>query len=240
MSGEKGRPRIYVDVREEKSGVPSILESLGALVIKTSLPMGDYLISDSVVVERKSSYDFANSLFDGRLFDQASRLTEHYEHVYFIVEGRIVPKRYRGREASLYGALAALTMDYNVKVIYTEDEVGSAHAIMALARRVTSSGGQRVVIHRKPKLDDLREWQLYVLQAFPGIGRKTAERILEAFGTIEAFCRASIAELSRIEGVGERRAELIKRILVTPFKSSPRRHRAPTLEDFYSKGDGEG
>ncbi len=230
----RGKPRIYVDVREEKSGVPSILESLGALVIKKPLPMGDYLVAEDIVVERKSSYDFANSLFDGRLFEQASRLAEHYDHVYFIVEGRVVPRRYRGREASFYGALAALTLEYNVKVIYTEDEVGSAHAIMALARKALASRGQRIVIHRKPKLEDVREWQLYILQAFPGIGRKTAEKLLETFGSLEGFCKASIAELSRVEGVGERRAEVIKRILVTPYKPRQGRQKRATLEDFYT------
>ncbi len=226
-------PRVYVDIREEKSGIPSLLEAMGLIVIKRQLPMGDYLLADDVVVERKSSYDLVKSIFDGRLFEQASRLAENYSHVYFVVEGRIVPARYRGKAKNVYAALAALAADYDVKILYSDGEETTAHILYTLAKKLSSPGGQRIVIHKKPKLSDLREWQLYVVQSFPGIGRKTAERILERLGSVEAFCRASVAELSRIEGVGEKKADTIKRILVTPYTPTGRKRRV-NLEDFYS------
>ena len=236
MAGGEGKVRVYVDVREERSGVPGILESLGVMVIFKQLHMGDYLVSEDIVVERKSSVDFAKSLFDGRLFEQASRLSEHYSQVYFIVEGGVVPRRYKGRERSFYGALVALLMDFGVRVIYTDSRESTAYVIYSLARRAAQGGGQRIVIHKKPKIDDIREWQLYILQSFPGIGRRTAEKLLETFGSLEAFCRASIAELSRVEGVGDKRAELIKRILVTPYRRQASKRRSISLEDFYREG----
>ncbi|BAA80433.2 repair endonuclease XPF [Aeropyrum pernix K1] len=233
------RPRVYVDVREERSPVPSILESLGVQVIPKQLPMGDYLVSDSIIVERKTSSDFAKSLFDGRLFEQASRLAEHYETVFIIVEGPPVPRRYRGRERSLYAAMAALQLDYGIRLMNTMDPKGTALVIESLARLSTREGGQRIVIHKKPRLSDVREWQLYILQSFPGIGRRTAERILERFGSLERFFTASKAEISKVEGIGEKRAEEIKKILMTPYKRSTgggRRH--ASLDDFY-RGEGE-
>ncbi|BAN90369.1 ERCC4 domain-containing protein [Aeropyrum camini] len=234
------RPRVYADVREEKSPVPAILESLGVRVIVRQLPMGDYLVSDSIVVERKTSNDFARSLFDGRLFEQASRLAEHYDIVFIIIEGPPVPRRYRGRERSLYASMVSLQLDYGVRIMNTMDPRGTALAIESLARFSSRGGGQRIVIHKKPRLSDIREWQLYILQSFPGIGRRTAERILERFGSLERFLTASKAEISKVEGIGEKRAEDIKRILMTPYRTSPSGAKRPaSLEDFYKRG-GEG
>lgn len=232
-SGEK-RVRVYVDVREERSPVPGLLRSLGVQVIVKQLPMGDYLVSDSIVVERKAGWDFARSLFDGRLFEQASRLASHYDRVYIIVEGRLVPGRYRGRERSLYAAVAALESEYGVRVLNSHDPQGTAYLIESLARLSSRGGGQRVVIHKKPRLSSVEEWQLYILQAFPGIGRKTAEKILERFGSLERFFTASKAEISKVEGLGDRRAEEIKRILVSPYRRRQGEGKPRSLEDFYS------
>ncbi len=236
MSEEKARrPRIYADVREEKSGIPALLESMGVIVVRKQLPMGDYLINEDTVVERKSSWDYAKSLFDGRLFEQASRLVDHYSNVYLVVEGPLVPRRYRGRERQLYASLAALTAEYGVRVVHTSGAQETAYFLEALARKVGIEG-QRIVVHRKQRLGDVREWQLYILQSFPGIGPRMAERILEHFTTLERFCTASIAELSRVDGLGEKRATEIKRVLVTPYKRKARR--AATLDAFYEETGG--
>lgn len=239
MGEEKAarQPRIYADIREEKSGIPALLESMGVIVVRKQLPMGDYLLGEDTVVERKTSWDYAKSLFDGRLFEQASRLSEHYSNVYLIVEGPLVPRRYRGRERQLYASLAALTAEYGIRVVHTGGPQETAYFLEALVRKLGVEG-QRIVVHRKQRLGDVREWQLYIVQSFPGVGPRTAERILEYFGTLERFCTASIAELSRIEGLGEKKASEIKRVLVTPYRRV--KQRTKTLEAFYEdSGKGE-
>jgi DNA excision repair protein ERCC-4 len=231
--GEK-KVRVYADVREEKSGVIEELERMGILVVKRQLPLGDYLVSEEAVVERKTVKDFASSLVDGRLFDQASRLTESYSDVYYIVEGS--PRylsRWGDRGHQTLAALIALTVDYGVRVLWSDDPHTTAYLIAQLARRYQEGrGGTSIVLHRKPRLSSLADWQLYIVQAFPGVGPKTARAILERFGTLEAFCKAPLSELSRIPGLGEKRAERIKAILVTPFK--PQKKSRSSLEDFLS------
>lgn len=233
MEGEEKKIVVYADVREEKSGVPRLIEARGILVVRKQLPVGDYIISGEAVVERKSAYDFAHSLFDGRLFDQASRLAEAYPIVIYIVEGdpfRI--RRFSGRREQLTAALTALILDFNVKVIYSLGPDHTAAIIASLARRMQHGGRRGVVIHKKPKLSTTREWQLYILQSFPGIGPKTAERILERFGSIEAFVRASISEIAKVPGIGEKRAEEIKRILMAKYSKNAGKRPKTTLDDF--------
>ena len=222
---------VYADSREERSGIPSLLRAAGLLVVVKNLSMGDYVLSDQIVVERKSAPDFAHSLFDGRLFDQAKRLAEHYPYVVFIVEGNPLRlNRYKNRVKQITAAIATLAIDYNARILYSEGPRHTALIIESLVKRLNRER-RPIVLHKKPKLTSTREWQLYIVQSFPGIGPKTAELILEAFGTIENFVNASIAELSKIPGIGEKKAELIKRILKTPYKPASTRKKG-TLEDF--------
>lgn len=227
----KSKVIVYADVREEKSGIPDLLRSSNLMVVVKQLSLGDYIVSDQIAVERKSAGDFARSLFDGRLFDQAKRLAEHYPVVVYVVEGNPLRLyRYRNRVKQLTAAITTLVVDFNARVIYSEGPWHTAMIIESLAKRASRERRQ-VVLHKKPRLSSIRDWQLYIVESFPGIGPKTAERILEEFGTIERFVNAGIVELSRIPGIGEKKAEEIKRILKTPYKPGERK-KGGTLEDF--------
>ena len=71
--------RIIVDEREKKSGIPELLKSVGMKIELKTLVVGDYIVAPETVVERKSIKDLVSSIFDGRLFDQCSRLKEHFK-----------------------------------------------------------------------------------------------------------------------------------------------------------------
>ena len=226
---------VYVDIREEKSGIPAILEKAGLVVVRKQLPMGDYLISDTIIVERKTAYDFARSLFDGRLFEQARRLSESYPVVVYIIEGNPYRlRRYRTRLKQLTAALVTLSIDYGARTLFSEGPLHTASIIESLAARL-ESGRRGIIIHKKPKIEDTRAWQLYVLQSFPGIGPKTAERILERFGSLQGFFNASMAELSKIPGIGEKKAETIRRIIT--YGGRPRPRAKLSLEDFVGENE---
>jgi DNA excision repair protein ERCC-4 len=68
------------------------------------------------------------------------------------------------------------------------------------------------------KSDDLQRQQLSVLSSLPGVGEKTAIRMLEKFGTPLKVFSASSTELSKISGLGELRAKKIKKILQVKSK----------------------
>ncbi|MHA1968835.1 MAG: DEAD/DEAH box helicase family protein, partial [Candidatus Hodarchaeales archaeon] len=65
-------PLIIVDTRESASRIPKLLKQNGARLKSAELDVGDYVLSDRVVVERKSYSDFVTSILDGRLFQPAS------------------------------------------------------------------------------------------------------------------------------------------------------------------------
>ncbi|MCS7106864.1 MAG: helix-hairpin-helix domain-containing protein [Acidilobaceae archaeon] len=220
--------RIYADYREEQSGIPALLEKMGVIVIRENLSVGDYLLPGDVVVERKTAEDYINSLHDGRLFDQVRRVLEVYDNLLLIVEGDLEREaRLRGREKHVTSSIASLLLE-SVKVVSSSGPRYTAHLLEALAKKSSETRGKRVVIHRKPKLESTREWQIYVISSFPGVGEKMAEKILEHYKTVEAFCLSSISELQRV--VGEKRAERIKTILKARYGEEEKRGRS--LDDY--------
>ena len=70
------------------------------------MPAGDYVLSDRVVVERKTGPDLAASIKDRRLFEQIDRLAEAYDAVVLIIEGEPI----HIAQASWKGALARVLL----------------------------------------------------------------------------------------------------------------------------------
>ncbi|MCE4617416.1 MAG: helix-hairpin-helix domain-containing protein [Desulfurococcales archaeon] len=214
--------RVIADLRERNTSVTKYLEEM-VMVEYKQLTVGDYIISDDIAIERKSASDFVKSLFDGRLFDQAKRLSEAYLTPIMIIEGDLnkISKRFRNQARA---ALISLTLDYGIKIIYSQDPRETAEILAYLARKVFySRGGQRILVHKKPKLSSISEWQLYIVQSLPNIGPKLAVRLLEMFGSVEKIFTASISELSRIPGIGEKRALYIRKILQSKWQGTNRR-----------------
>jgi ERCC4-type nuclease len=83
-------PRIVVDEREKRSGIPDLLRQAGALIDFSQLKVGDYIVSPDTAIERKTVKDLLNSIYDGRLFVQCSQLNEHYTRPVIVVEGNIM------------------------------------------------------------------------------------------------------------------------------------------------------
>ncbi|MEM3406167.1 MAG: ERCC4 domain-containing protein [Nitrososphaerota archaeon] len=64
---------ILIDYREKESGIPKLLIKKNIPINFENLKIGDYIIGD-IVIERKTSKDFVASIFDGRIFEQASKI----------------------------------------------------------------------------------------------------------------------------------------------------------------------
>ncbi len=233
---------IYVDERERGSEVPRKLMALGATVIFKVLDVGDYVVSERVGVERKSSTDFLKSLVDGRLFDQAKRLLEVFEKPVLIVEGSLgrALKMMNVNRRAVLGAQIALSIDMGVPTLFTRDPSETAELILILAKREQGKEHRFKSIHvKKPRIGSVEEWQLYIMQCFPHVGPKIARRILEIYGSIRNFCsNASLSELARIEGLGEKKASEIIQILHAVYKGHvEKKPSARSIMEYLRKGN---
>jgi len=215
--------RVVVDEREHASGIPKRLRSMGVQVEPRMLNVGDYILSSECALERKSSSDFVNSLYSGRLFDQARRLSEAYETPLFLVEGQLGNLLdTMSNPRAFWGALLTLALAHHIQVFFTEDVHQSTELIFTLAKHVRLPASRGPVVRGKPRLSTTREKQLYVVSSLPGIGIKLAGRLLHWFGSIRRVFGASVPELSLVSGVGRTRAQAITDLLDASYKSPER------------------
>jgi len=204
--------RIVVDEREKKSGIPGILKRIGInLEIKT-LPIGDYIVAPETVVERKTISDLVSSVFDGRLFDQCNRLKEHYKFPILLIEGNIDEiEELTENSLVFYGAISSIAIDFKIPVIHTPNASHTAKLLVSMCSRKDASKGP--FIKKIRKSNDIQKQQLSMLCSLPGVGEKTAIRMLEKFGTPLRVLSSSTTELSKVSGLGEARAKNIKKML---------------------------
>ena len=204
--------RIIIDDRERKSGIPELIKKIGINAEIKTLPIGDYIVSPETVVERKSIQDFMSSIFDGRLFDQCNRLKQNFEFPIILLEGNVDEiEDIVENPLVFYGAISTIAIDFKIPIIPTPSASHSAKLLVAMCSRKESTSGH--YLKKIKKSVDIEKQQLSVLCSLPGVGEKTALRMLEKFGTpIEAFS-ASLTDLSKITGLGNERAKKIKKML---------------------------
>ncbi|HPA19143.1 MAG TPA: ERCC4 domain-containing protein [Verrucomicrobiae bacterium] len=212
-----GRPfpvRVVIDHRERGSEAARVLEATqGVSAEYAELKTGDYLVADRVLFERKTMADFAQSVMDGRLFQQAGRLARSSVAGVMVLEGGTADLAAVGlsREA-LQGALISVTIIFGLPVLRARDGQECARLILYTAGQIDRAcrglvGGSGY----RPK--GRRRQQLRVLQALPGIGPKRAVALLEAFGSVRAVVGAQREDLASVPGVGTGTAEKIEQVL---------------------------
>ena len=211
-------PRVIVDTRETTSGIPEDLERKGVYVQRKTLDVGDYVVGQCVI-ERKTARDFISSLYSGRLFEQAQRISSAYKKFMLIVEGDAQESLSEMKNPRAYwGALLALALDFDFKILFTSDQEQTADVLDLLARKTGRGKDGRPLLLRKPRMGTTRDWQLLVLESLPGVGPKLAEKLLEAFGSVRNVFRASWVELAVKGGIGEARAKRIQKLLDTEYR----------------------
>ena len=211
MSNNDYRINVVADDRESKNQVIKFLSDMkNVSVIVKRLSVGDYIVDNRLVFERKTLKDFAQSIVDGRLFRQAIRLVNSKYKSVLILEGtgKKLTEIGVSREA-MQGALITISLILGVPVLRSKDPFESAHLIIYASRQIKSTA--RGVLQRRgyqPK--GKRKQQLFILQGLPGIGSERAIRLLNAFGSVEAVVTATNEELQSVEGIGESIAGRIK------------------------------
>ena len=209
--------RIIVDERERKSGIPDLLKSIGMGVEMKTLLIGDYIVAPETIVERKSIKDLMASVFDGRLYDQCTRLKENFEHPIVLVEGNVDEiEEITDNPLVFYGALSRVTLEFKIPIIPTPSASHTAKLLVALCSK--KDGPKGPYLKKIKKSSNLETQQLSTLCSLPGIGEKFAVRMLEKFGTPLKVFSATTSELAKVEGLGESRAKKIKNMLTTKNK----------------------
>ena len=230
---DSGTVEVVIDQRELDSGIARDLSRReGATTRLETLEVGDYVLSDRVVVERKSVEDFLDTLTGGdrSMFEQVGAAARHYARPVVIVEGEDLYGRRNVHPNAVRGALASLAVDFGASVLRTGDADDTADLLYTVARREQEDADRSVSVHGGKGGRTLAEQQEYVVGSIAEVGPVTARSLLAHFGSVESVMRADREALLAVSGVGEVTADRIREVVGSEYAD----------RDADEDGDGDG
>lgn len=211
--------KIIVDHREASSKVVRELSRLDAEVEMQQLDVGDFILSERVGVERKTTSDFLSSMMEGRLFEQARNLSETFARPVLIIEGGGLYSKREVHPNAIRGALASLAIDYCIPIISTRNEKMTAKLLTIIAQREQEGEEKEIPIRGGRKALTLPNQQKYIIEGLPGVSVVLAKRLLEHFRTVEQVMGATEEELQEVHGIGKEKAKAIRKVLSAKYES---------------------
>jgi len=203
------KEKITIDYREKNSLVASELINLGFIVEFKELKVADYIVKD-VAIERKTVSDFISSMINKRLINQLYEL-QQYKNKLLLIEGFDEQELYNEENGnginanSVRGFLLSILLKYKIPIIFTKNYKDTAKFINLIANKKSQEMGIRA---NKKTLNKSEQLQ-FILEGFPGIGPKSAKKLLKEFKTIKNIANASEEELTQVIG---KKAEVFRLI----------------------------
>lgn len=205
------RPKIIVDYREKNSLIISELTDIGIDTEVKELKVADYIVKGTAV-ERKTVQDFISAMISRRLLGQLEEM-QQYESRLLIIEGIEEQELYTDSEErigmhpnSVRGFLLSILLKHKTPIIFTKNYADTARFLAVLSRKKES---ETPLNPRKRALSKKQQMQ-YIIEGFPGIGPKTAKKLLKKFGTLKDIINATEDDLKKILG---KRAEIFLKII---------------------------
>ncbi|MFC5971368.1 DEAD/DEAH box helicase [Halomarina salina] len=212
---------IVVDQRELDANIARDLSTRDGITTRLeTLAVGDYVLSDRVVVERKSVEDFLDTLVGGdrSMFEQVKDAARHYSRPVVIVEGEDLYGARNVHPNAIRGALASLAVDFGASILRTTDEADTADLVEVIARREQEESERAVSVHGEKAAKTLTEQQEYVVGSIADVGPVTARSLLEHFGSVQAVMTASEEDLQEVAGVGAVTAERVREVVGSDYE----------------------
>ena len=202
----KEKKKIIVDYREKNCLIPYELIDLGVDVEFKELKIGDYIAGD-IIIERKTISDFISSMLNKRIFAQIEDLKQ-FESKLLIIEGLEERELYNDNSEggvnanAIRGLLLSITLKHRIPVIFTKNSEDTAKYLFILLNKKENE----MSLNAKKKSRNKKEQLQFILEGFPGIGPKTAKKLLKEFKSIKNITNANGEELRKVIG---KKAEII-------------------------------
>ena len=176
------KPKVVVDTRENSSIVQH-LQDFGAIVELKQLLVGDYVCSERIIVEKKTTSDFINSIKDQRLFEQIQELKNSVEKPVLIIEGNPELLFYESNmhPNAIRGVLSSIAIDNNIPILWTANTKESAGMIHWIARREQDDMKKEIQIRAKTTPFSDANHQEFIVAGLPNVSNVLSRRLLKKF-----------------------------------------------------------
>ena len=172
----------------------------------------------SIGIERKTTSDFLNSIIDKRIIQQLIYLKENFTIPLLILEGTQNIYEIRNfHPNAIRGMLASITGDFQIRIISTRNFRDTAAFINTIMKRLEKPKKLFPLLKKRKPLT-LKEQQELIIESFPSIGPTLAKSLLTYFKSVKKIINASSEKLQKVEKIGKKKAEEIKKITDSEYQ----------------------
>ncbi len=212
---EESKVEIIADDRENRIAKEFSRKDID--VAKKRLEVADFVLSEDVAVERKTSQDFVDSIVDNRLFDQLQDLNSYSDPIILIEGGNIYSKRNVSEDA-IRGALSSVILDYNIPIIWSQGVDDTVEILIQIAQKEQEDNEKEIAVRGNSSGKTMQQRKEFIVAGLPGINTKIARRLLREFKNVRNIFEATNEELQSIDGLGPKKAESITSMLDEPYE----------------------
>lgn len=196
----KKKVKIIADIHEKDSTILLDLKLNKEIDLEIKpLKIGDYLIGETII-ERKTTNDFISSMLSKRLSYQLKNM-QLYPGRLLIIEGNLeefYPRKGENKlnPNAIRGYILSIIANYETPIIFTANSRDTANYLVTLAKQQNKKIYPSAMHARIPKT--LEEQKKYILEAFPKIGPRKAELLLQKFKTLKNIFNATEEDLKEV------------------------------------------
>lgn len=213
--------KIIVDMRELRSSLPFILHRQAFILEPRTIQIGDYILTPSICVERKSVADLVSSLNSGRLYQQVEAMDRRYTTPVLLIEFdenkpfSLIPGDLRSdiSISDISSKLCLLLLHFSrLRIIWSSSLANTAEMFRELKRdqaEPAENTEETLEEEGDPTARDL-------LCALPGVDASNVYLIMRHVRNMKELVGRSLAELCDMIGVEN--ARKMYHFLHTPIK----------------------
>ena len=225
---------VLVDTPTSQHPVTQLLRDKGVQVTQSNLKIEQMRVTDRCGIWFLTGEEFAHYIGDKSIYRRVNEFKKSVPEPIVLVEGN--PMNYRNGVSgpAIRSAIAFVTLTNRIPVLIGEDTAEVAELIYVMSNQAQNGMGMSISesapkepapAHaggngngngsngngHRPK--DLSELQEYILESLPDVGPSTAKALLKKYGNLRAVFGASPKELTRIPGIGPKKAKRLAAFL---------------------------
>jgi Fanconi anemia group M protein len=208
------------------SPVAEQLRARGVEISTANLLAGQFQVTDKCAILHVTAEEFARWTIGKDIFRRISELKRSVVEPVLIVEGKVPADSRRPSPAATRGTLAFLALHNRVPVLFTANTQDTVDLIYAMANQAQNGMGEKIsptagTIPPDAAVaddnggngngdsgDDVAPCER-IVRLIPEVGPSTARAMLQRFGNLRELFSASTKDLTKITGLGPRKAKKI-------------------------------
>ncbi|MFT4311408.1 MAG: DEAD/DEAH box helicase [Candidatus Woesearchaeota archaeon] len=213
---EDKQVKIKVDYREKGSYLVKELLNQGVDISLENLPVGDFILSDDVVVEFKNVPDFVDSIIDGRILSQVRDLKQYKKPLIILQGDEDVYSQRKIHPNAIRGLISSVSINFGVPIIRTLNPKDTVDYLKVIASKEQLEKKDFQMHTSKPL--SLKAMQEYVVSSFPGIGSTLSRPLLKEFKSVKNIVNAKKEDLKNVDLIGDKKADALLELFDSEYE----------------------